>query len=395
VYQPNISPKNTIIRKNSRANPYIRFAVENAAAETPIEGYVMTMSTTETPALAMPRNHKAWYVICSSKELRAKAKPLQRKLYGRPIVVWRSETGVPAAAEDRCPHRNAPLSFGTVCGEHLQCAYHGWEFDTKGGCQRVPTFVGEANTQARSATAFPVREQQGFVWMWGESHSEPDCEPYTFPFADKPGYLTVRHQLSAKGSLHSVAENALDVPHTAFLHRGLFRNDSGDPTRLTCVLERTDTSVVCEYQGESRPEGIVAWLLAPSGGEVTHFDRFHMPCVVEVEYALGEDSHIINAAALTPVDDFETILYAVISVRTRIPNWIVKPLVQPLAMKIFAQDAKVLALQTETVHAFGESKYVSTEVDLLGPHILRLLHRAASETATPSEPYRTVVEIEV
>ena len=153
--------------------------------------------------------------------------------------------------------------------------------------------------------------------------------------------------------------------------------------------------MACEYKGEPRPEGIVAWLLAPSGGIVTHFDRFHMPCVVEVEYALGEDSHIINAAALTPVSDYETILYAVISVRTRIPSFLVRPLVQPLAMRIFAQDAKVLQLQTEAFVAFGEARYVSTEVDLLGPHIHRLLHRAATGATAPSEPYRTTVEIDV
>jgi hypothetical protein len=59
-----------------------------------------------------------------------------------------------------------------------------------------------------------------------------------------------------------------------------------------------------------------------------------------------------------------------------------------VALMIFNQDARVLARQTETIRAFGGEQYVSTEVDVLGPHILRLL-RAAERGAvapSPSEP---------
>jgi phenylpropionate dioxygenase-like ring-hydroxylating dioxygenase large terminal subunit len=295
---------------------------------------------------------------------------------------------------DRCPHRGVPLTSGKVCGEQLECCYHGWRFSTDGHCQRVPALIGEPDRQGRQVPAHTVREQQGFVWVWAEPNTTPDIEPPTFPYADKPGYLTVRHQLRAQASLHAVAENALDVPHTAFLHGGLFRNDKADRNKITCVIERTDAGVICEYKGEPRPEGLVAKILSPSGGTVTHFDRFHMPCVVEVEYAIGDENHIINAAALTPVSDHETVLYAVVSIRSRIPGWLIRPLVQPLALKIFDQDAVVLAKQTESMKRFGTAQYVSTEVDLLGPHILRLLQRAASG-ASSSEPYSTEIEMEV
>ena len=343
----------------------------------------------------VPRVLRAWYVICTSAELVAGAPPLERSLYGAPIAVWRSASGQAAAVRDRCTHRGVPLSAGKVCGEYLQCSYHGWAYDTDGRCQRVPSLLGEADRQSRSVPAYPVREQQGMVWIWGDPEAAPTGEPYTFPWADRPGYLTVRQQLRAQASLHAVAENALDVPHTAILHGGLFRKDSPERNKITAVLERTDAGVSCEYKGEPRPEGLVARILSPSGGVVIHFDRFHMPCVVEVEYSLGEENHIINAAALTPVGDHETLLYAVVSIRSRIPGWLLRPVVQPLALRIFDQDAKVLLRQTESKRKFGGVQYVSTEVDLLGPHILRLLQRAASGAAEPGEPYRTEIEMEV
>lgn len=343
----------------------------------------------------VPQVRRAWYVLATTDELRAGAKPLKRSLYGDPIAVWRAEDGTPAAVVDRCPHRDVPLTFGCVKGQHLQCGYHGWEFDTQGHCQRIPALIGEPDKQARRVKAHPVREQQGFLWVWGDPDTPPDTEPYSFPYADREGYLVVRQTVRAEASLHGVAENALDVPHTAFLHGGLFRNDKAERNRIRCVIERTAGTAQCEYIGEPRPEGIVAKMLSPSGGTVTHFDRFHMPCVVEVEYAIGEENHIVNAAALTPVDDHVTDLYSVVALRTRIPAFLLRPFVQPVAERIFQQDAVVLQLQTASMKHWGSAKYVSTEVDLLGPHILRMLHRAANDPDAEWEPYRTELEMDV
>ena len=95
------------------------------------------------------------------------------------------------------------------------------------------------------------------------------------------------------------------------------------------------------------------------------------------------------------MDDHETLLYAVVALRTRLPGFLVRPVVEPLAMRIFAQDAVVLEAQTESMRHFGGARYVSTEVDLLGPQILRLLHRAASGSPPEEAGYRTEIEMEV
>ena len=117
--------------------------------------------------------------------------------------------------------------------------------------------------------------------------------------------------------------------------------------------------------------------------------------IVEVEYRIGEENHILLNGALTPVSDHVTRLYAVVSVRTRVPTWLVRPIVQPLALRIFGQDRVVLGLQTESVHRFNEIRFVSTEIDLLGPHILRLLRRAerGESEKTDSQPYRREVKM--
>ena len=79
---------------------------------------------------------------------------------------------------------------------------------------------------------------------------------------------------------------------------------------------------------------------------------------------------------MTPVSDFVTRIYAVVSFRTRVPHFLVRPFVKPLALRVFQQDAFILAKQTETIRAFGGEQFASTEIDVLGRHIWRLLKQA-------------------
>jgi hypothetical protein len=194
------------------------------------------------------------------------------------------------------------------------------------------------------------------------------------------GYTTVVREVAVQASLHAALENALDVPHTAYLHAGLFRSSDKKNT-ITAVVSRQADRVVAEYLDEPRPTGIVARLLSPSGGIVQHWDRFVLPSIAQVEYKLGTENHFLVTSICTPVEDFFTRMFAVVTFRTRIPGWLIKPLLSPLAMRIFRQDARILAIQTSAIQRFGGEQYMSTEIDVLGPHIWRLLRQA--ERAEP------------
>lgn len=324
-----------------------------------------------------------WYVVCRSRRLRP-GQRLAIRLLGTPIVVFRGDGGAPGALLDRCAHRNVPLSLGRVEGERLTCAYHGWSFERGGDCKRVPALCGAQESRGRRVPSFPVREQQGLVWVYATPDVEPARDPYTFPHVGEAGYTTAMDELEAEGSLHAVAENALDVPHTAFLHGGLFRSD-GAGNDIQVEVRRWHDRVEAEFIGEPRPKGLAGRLLAPGGGVVIHFDRFLLPGILQVEYRLGDRSHLVLSAALTPIEDFRTRLFAVISFRLPVPGWLVALLLRPLARHIFSQDARMLARQTATIRDFGGEQYMSTEVDVLGPHILRLLRNAERGDRSPVE----------
>lgn len=325
---------------------------------------------------SVARIPEAWYVLARSEALGQR--PLAVTLMGAPLVLFRDGEGQPHALLDRCPHRNVPLSMGRVCEGQLECAYHGWRFDGEGACRRVPGLAGAPEARGRQVPRHPVIEQQGFIWVYGVAlppGEAPKGAPYRFPHADDRAYTTVRHTVEAAGSVHAVIENALDVPHTAFLHRGLFRG-AGEPNTLEVEIRRYGDRVEAEYFGEPAPKGLVGRLVAPgANGAVQHVDRFRMPSISEVEYRMGAKSHIVVSSACTPVDDFHTLLYAVVSFRLPLPGWLIAPLIKPVALRIFKQDAVMLAAQAAHIERFGGEQFVSTEIDALGPAILKLMRQ--------------------
>jgi len=323
-----------------------------------------------------------WFIVATSKELGAK--PIARTLMGVPLVLFRDGEGKPGALLDRCPHRNVPLSIGDVVDGQLQCVYHGWRFDRGGACRFVPSLVGDPAAKARNAPSYAALEQDGFVWVYSTPNETPSTRPYAFPQLGE-GYTTVRRRVESESTMHAALENALDVPHTQFLHSGLFRAKTRG-IEIVANVQRTHDRVIAEYVGEPRPVGLVARILSPSGGMVTHFDRFILPSIAEVEYKIGSENHFLVCAAMTPVSDFLTHIYAVVSFRVRLfPGWLLKPFLMPLGLRVFAQDAALLKLQTANIQRFGGEQYASTEIDVLGRHIWRLLRKAERGDASRNE----------
>ena len=79
----------------------------------------------------------AWYVAAWDHEVTRTMR--RRILLDEPVVLFRTDAGKAVALEDRCCHRQAPLSMGKLAGNIVTCPYHGLQFDTTGKCVRIPT----------------------------------------------------------------------------------------------------------------------------------------------------------------------------------------------------------------------------------------------------------------
>ena len=109
-----------------------------------------------------------WYPVLRSDELRGRELVATTRLEV-PLVVGRDAGGKVFALRDVCPHRAYPLSVGHFDGQHVECAYHGWQFDAHTGqCRTIPSLTADSKLQCERiyAGSFPCEERDGYLWAY-------------------------------------------------------------------------------------------------------------------------------------------------------------------------------------------------------------------------------------
>lgn len=160
-----------------------------------------------------------WYPVARSRNLK-KGRPLGAAFAGEPIVLVRTEGGTLFALEDRCAHRQVPLRFGMVRGEHIQCRYHGWTYDKTGKCIAVP-YLSRDRSLPGGVKAYPCREAYGLIFVFpGDVGKLPDIGFPDVPAHADPHYKT--RYLDRRVNCHYsfMHENLMDMNHQS-LHRRL------------------------------------------------------------------------------------------------------------------------------------------------------------------------------
>lgn len=70
------------------------------------------------------------------------------------IAVFRPRSGDLYAIQNRCPHRNGPLSEGVTDSCHVICPYHGHKFDLR---------TGIGAEKGETVKTFEVQEENGEI----------------------------------------------------------------------------------------------------------------------------------------------------------------------------------------------------------------------------------------
>jgi len=162
-----------------------------------------------------------WYVAASEGEVGRK--PLPRTILGEPVVMFRTEAGLPVALEDRCAHRHLPLSMGKLCGDTVQCHYHGLRFAADGSCVHIP---GQQHIpHAARVRTYPVVERYHWIWIWMGDPALADPATITdFHWLDDPNWGAKSSYLHVEANWQLVVDNLLDLTHLAFVHESTIGN---------------------------------------------------------------------------------------------------------------------------------------------------------------------------
>jgi phenylpropionate dioxygenase-like ring-hydroxylating dioxygenase large terminal subunit len=162
-----------------------------------------------------PLVKNCWYVAALSSEV---SRGLQeRTLLGKTLLMYRKLDGAPVFMQNRCVHRNFPLSKGRLDGDQVVCGYHGMSYNPQGTCVFMPSLAKPpSHAQLQS---YPVVEKAPLIWIWmgDPAKADPALIPET-PWLDDPAWATVGGQFHMNSNYVAMHENLLDQTHFSVLH---------------------------------------------------------------------------------------------------------------------------------------------------------------------------------
>jgi phenylpropionate dioxygenase-like ring-hydroxylating dioxygenase large terminal subunit len=165
----------------------------------------------------------AWYVAAWDYEIGRHM--LRRIILDEPVMLYRTVDGKAVALEDRCCHRQAPLSMGKLIGDIVKCPYHGLEFDPTGACIKVPS--QERVPPAARVKSYPVVERNHWIWLWPGDPAKADPGLIEdFHWLDDPKWGFGGNYLHVEANYLLLVENLLDTTHLPFLHPDTLGTDA-------------------------------------------------------------------------------------------------------------------------------------------------------------------------
>lgn len=157
-------------------------------------------------------NFNQWYGVASSAEV-TDTQPYRLVLWKQAIVLFRDASGQVQAIEDRCPHRQVHLSEGKVVDGAIVCAYHGWAFDGQGRCTDVPYLAEHQKLPNCQLKTYPVREQDGFIWLFPGDVNPESVPLLGLPEWDHLNYIASFTTIDCPGHFSFLIENLMDMYH--------------------------------------------------------------------------------------------------------------------------------------------------------------------------------------
>ena len=263
------------------------------------------MSTSTTEILCSNTAlRNSWFAVARSIEV-AMA-PVAVTLLGTKVVMYRSHNAV-VAAPDRCPHREAPLSAGTMTDGCLVCPYHGWTFGEDGHCVRVPSSAANIPAPPRAHLAtYATAEKYGLVWLCVGTPASTVPDIPIIPNEDDPSFRRINTPVDVwQCSATRMADNFLDISHFPFVHVGTFGR--AQETEVPKVhLEELDSGwygYKYEVKANNSALGSLASGQAADVVERAMSSGFHLPFDVRSTIAYGSGLQHILLLLSTPIDD--------------------------------------------------------------------------------------------
>jgi 5,5'-dehydrodivanillate O-demethylase oxygenase subunit len=186
---------------------------------TPEENEMLTRVGPGTPAGELLRRY--WHPVAIAAEL-PKDNPVKFvRILCEDLVLFQTKNGEPGLLHDRCSHRGASLSYGTVEERGIACPYHGWLYDIHGHCLEIPFEPADSNfCRTVKHKAYPVQKMAGLYWGYLGPQPAPAIPKYDV-WARTDGWHWLRALPQLDCNWLQAMENSVDTAHLHILHQEL------------------------------------------------------------------------------------------------------------------------------------------------------------------------------
>jgi phenylpropionate dioxygenase-like ring-hydroxylating dioxygenase large terminal subunit len=194
-------------------------AKQNRDSDTPQKPTFAEAQNRRQKARSAGLDPNYWYCVEHDSAL-GKGKVQEVKFWGQSVALYRDEKGRLHAVEDRCAHRQLPLSLGVVVGERLVCQYHGWEYNGCGELVGVGhTLFGKSMPKCK-IRHYPVKVRYGLIWIFfGDAERAEQVKMPEIPELEGEKRWECVPVDFTWGAHHSmIIDNVSDFTH-AYLHR--------------------------------------------------------------------------------------------------------------------------------------------------------------------------------
>ncbi|MDQ1455278.1 MAG: hypothetical protein QOH28_898 [Actinomycetota bacterium] len=275
----------------------------------------MSQSATRMLSNTDPALRRAWHPVARSSEI--STSPRKSRLLGEDWVLVRLPDGTGdstlAAFVDRCPHRLAPLSAGSVDGSFLRCGYHGWCFDAGGTCREIPSQEESDRVPSRAIATAPaaIAERHGMVFLAPEP---PLTELLDIPEADDPAFMHgALEPITARVGAGLMLDNFCDMAHFPFVHAATIGTPESETFEFTVERRGFGMNVYSRHPFPNREDPGVAAGIRPLLQERVLEYRYRAPFSISlrIDYVEAAGTNVLDFY-VQPEDDEQCRIYTTV-----------------------------------------------------------------------------------
>ncbi|MBV9329738.1 MAG: Rieske 2Fe-2S domain-containing protein [Chloroflexi bacterium] len=155
--------------------------------------------------------------------------PLQVRVLGEELVLWRDGSGQAHLMDEHCAHRGTSLYWGRVEPDRIRCLYHAWAYDGTGQCVEQPAEPPDSTfkNHIRQQT-YPTCEVGGLIFAYMGPPDKQPCFPrYDILFRDDGLRITGKGgYIQGCNVFQALLDNNLDIWHPEFAHNWFMRREA-------------------------------------------------------------------------------------------------------------------------------------------------------------------------